>query len=482
MATVPDEETDKATRAASLKKIYALLKTKYKRTLRQVLTQLQEGVKKKTINFEETPHEYYVQFQHYLAVRELHGRIRKGVLHFDDIRDTVENLVCLYEYLIEMQSTKPAKILANLINELLSKMDPFAQLLEGLYHAGATNWIKVGGMLDVNLPITDVSAIDFIPDIKWFTSDMLLGVGGFGSVFKASLSGGPVTSVKLIAVDRFKSSENAASGKIVGSLINSPHLVRLFAWFSTVECYVTVMEYIDGVDLHKVVKEMRGLPLVATRVIIAQLCMGLRYLHFKGFIHRDIKPSNVMLISGCRVKLIDFDTNKLCIGKFSMKKKFKSYYRRTGREFCDRHAPGTLSYMPPEVLSGGSYGRAQDWWAVGITLYQLHTNKTPFAAPDKVQTKTKIIDGIYKWPISTENPEDLIKCVEEFLAKNPKDRLASRHYNDIQNHTFFNDVDWASWEEGSLCLDWVELEQIIDAKATMLAEVEKEKGLSLIHI
>ena len=85
----------------------------------------------------------------------------------------------------------------------------------------------------------------------------------------------------------------------------------------------------------------------------------------KGFVLKYntmlFQPANMMIMSGVRVKLIDYDTAKICIGKFSTKTRFKSFFRRTSREFCDRRAPGTVMYMPPEVLTGAAYGRALDW-------------------------------------------------------------------------------------------------------------------------
>lgn len=39
---------------------------------------------------------------------------------------------------------------------------------------------------------------------------------------------------------------------------------------------------------------------------------------------------------------------------------------------------GTKEYMAPELLAGGQYSYAIDWWAVGIILYELIFGRTPF--------------------------------------------------------------------------------------------------------
>lgn len=68
-----------------------------------------------------------------------------------------------------------------------------------------------------------------------------------------------------------------------------------------------------------------------------------------------------MITHSCALKMIDFDTVKICIGMFS-RKRLKSYFRRTTNEFNDRENAGTLHYFPPEFLEAVPYGRAVDWW------------------------------------------------------------------------------------------------------------------------
>lgn len=68
----------------------------------------------------------------------------------------------------------------------------------------------------------------------------------------------------------------------------------------------------------------------------------------------------MMIMVGCRVKLIDFDTAKVCIGKFT-KRLLTTFFERTTDEFNDGEIAGTVSYMAPEMLKNERYGRAVDW-------------------------------------------------------------------------------------------------------------------------
>lgn len=68
----------------------------------------------------------------------------------------------------------------------------------------------------------------------------------------------------------------------------------------------------------------------------------------------------MMIMAGFKVKLIDFDTAKVCIGKYT-KRILKTFFERTAAEFDDGELAGTLAYMAPEMLENQPYGRAIDW-------------------------------------------------------------------------------------------------------------------------
>lgn len=73
-----------------------------------------------------------------------------------------------------------------------------------------------------------------------------------------------------------------------------------------------------------------------------------------------LQPANLLITVGCRIKLIDFDTAKTCIGKF-MKKEQHCYNSRTAMEFFDSQIAGTVPYLAPECVTYVGYGRAMDW-------------------------------------------------------------------------------------------------------------------------
>ena len=101
----------------------------------------------------------------------------------------------------------------------------------------------------------------------------------------------------------------------------------------------------------------------------------MEYLHSKNIVHRDIKPENIVISTNGHFKLSDFGISE--IGLFNNKyaitnKTDKDEYINTGKIL------GTQNYMAPEVIQENKVSTATDYWAVGVILYELYTNKTPF--------------------------------------------------------------------------------------------------------
>lgn len=90
------------------------------------------------------------------------------------------------------------------------------------------------------------------------------------------------------------------------------------------------------------------------RVILLQMCDGLKELHGQGIIHRDIKPSNLIL-QGERIRLIDFDAARI----------FKA-----GKE-SDTKLLGTKGYAPPEQFGSGQTDQRSDIYSLGVTMKNL---------------------------------------------------------------------------------------------------------------
>ncbi|XP_049268051.1 microtubule-associated serine/threonine-protein kinase 3-like [Rhipicephalus sanguineus] len=295
----------------------------------------------------------------------------------------------------------------------------------------------------------------FLPRIRDFKNLKMLGAGGFGAVYLANYRPANfVATVKLVNVDRFSQPKQAAMDKVVASVIRNPFLVKYYCCFCVKEAYVTIMEYIAGLDLMRVVTKEEYLDTESVRVIMAQLILALEHMHLRGFLHRDVKVSNMLILPGGRVKVIDFDTAKACGGHFA-KRFLRGYFRRTAFEFHDGESAGTIPYMAPEILKRRPYGRAADWWSAGIVMYKLMTGRVPFRGKSKQLLRERIISSPLKWPRPEDHPNSATTPGKDMtyrmLKKNPVDRLGSKNYSDLKTHPFFDQFNWQMLYKKELC-------------------------------
>ena len=101
------------------------------------------------------------------------------------------------------------------------------------------------------------------------------------------------------------------------------------------------------------------------RKYVAQLLVGLDYLHEQQVIHRDIKAANILVDDRGTIKLADFGSSKRMDSM--------------GTIGNDNHSlRGTPYFMAPEVIMQTGHGRKADIWSVGCTILQMVTGQPPW--------------------------------------------------------------------------------------------------------
>src|SRR3954454_7205723 len=245
----------------------------------------------------------------------------------------------------------------------------------------------------------------------------LVGRGGMGVVYRARHRVlDRVAALKLIAPELLADEsvhrrfvEEAATA----ASIEHPNVVPVHDAGETNGVAYMIMQYVDGTDLHTLVRETGPLKPIRAAEVVAKLGDALDTLHGAGFVHRDVKPRNVLIGPGGHVYLSDFG--------LARQARRRSHATGTG------HWVGTADYVAPEQICGGPTDARTDVYALGGLLYFALTGHRPYERRDDGD---KLWAHVYETPPAPSRqrpglPRAMDVVVGRALAKDPADRFQS---------------------------------------------------------
>jgi len=229
----------------------------------------------------------------------------------------------------------------------------------------------------------------------------------------------------IIENDEVESTRSEKRVFLIANKERHPFLLSLHACFQTETRVYFVMEYISGGDL--MLHIQRGtFGTKRAQFYAAEVCLALKYFHENGVIYRDLKLDNILLTLDGHIKIADYG---LC--------KEEMWYGSTTSTFC-----GTPEFMAPEILLDKKYGRAVDWWAFGVLIYQMLLQQSPFRGEDEDEIYDAILADEPLYPIHM--PRDSVSILQKLLTREPEMRLGSgpTDAQEIMSHAFFRNINW----------------------------------------
>ncbi|KAK7395076.1 hypothetical protein VNO78_15618 [Psophocarpus tetragonolobus] len=204
---------------------------------------------------------------------------------------------------------------------------------------------------------------------KGFVESQLIGVGGFGAVYKGVLpSTGSEVAVKRIVRSPFHGMrEFAAEIESLGRLRHK-NLVNLQGWCKKKNDLLLVYDFIPNGSLDFVLYNPNNsfvLNWGQRFDILKGISAGLLYLHEEWeqvVIHRDVKTSNILIDGNMNARLGDFGLARL--------------YNH-GQVSHTTSVVGTIGYIAPELTRTGKASKSTDMYAFGIVLLEVVTGKRP---------------------------------------------------------------------------------------------------------
>ncbi|GMT11921.1 hypothetical protein PFISCL1PPCAC_3218 [Pristionchus fissidentatus] len=263
----------------------------------------------------------------------------------------------------------------------------------------------------------------------------VLGKGTFGKVILCKEK----RSLRLYAIKILKKEVIIAREEVAHTLTENrvlqrckhPFLTQLTYSFQTVHHLCFVMEFANGGELFVHLQKCGTFTESRSRFYGAEIVLALGYLHHLNIVYRDMKLENLLLDKDGHIKIADFG---LC-------KEDISYSDRTST-FC-----GTPEYLAPEmcvmqVLEDNDYGRAVDWWGVGVVMYEMMCGRLPFFSKDHKKLFELIMLGDLRFP--SKLSQEAKQLLTGLLVKDPTQRLGGGPDDalEITQQPFFESIDW----------------------------------------
>ena len=197
--------------------------------------------------------------------------------------------------------------------------------------------------------------------------DSLIGVGGMGKVYRATVGDDLQVALKVVKEDlardetfrrRFRREARIAQS------VRNPHVVPVRDTGEQDGLPYLAAQFIDGVALDRKLELEGQLDLAETVRICAQVANGLHALWEAGMVHRDVKPANILLDQTGKAYITDFGLAKLSDG---------TVLTRPGQPL------GSIDYMPPEQIRGEPVTGAADTYSLGCVVFECIDGQPPFA-------------------------------------------------------------------------------------------------------
>ncbi len=202
----------------------------------------------------------------------------------------------------------------------------------------------------------------------------------------------------------------AAEAALVGRL-SHPNVVQIFdAVADPVQPHL-VMEYVPGTTLRSFCRPDALLSLEQIVEIGFKCAMALGYVYRQGLIHRDVKPANLLAVMNgnqvVNVKITDFGS-----------------VLQLDAERTQIHRVGSLAYMSPEQLDGGTLDCRADIYSLAAVLYHLVSGRPPFDGPTQPALMHKVFNEAPASLLGLRDgvPTSLDALICNALAKRPEDR------------------------------------------------------------
>jgi eukaryotic-like serine/threonine-protein kinase len=245
-----------------------------------------------------------------------------------------------------------------------------------------------------------------------------VGGGGMAQVYLARHRiHGALFAVKVLSLDLAQDERIVErfvqEARTAATLAGHPNIVPIFDIGAKDGLYFLIMQYVEGEDLAKYLKNRTRLnPNEAARMI-CQVAEALVWAGAKNVIHRDLKPSNLYMDRSGRIMVLDFGIAKAA----DVPSNLTLASERVGTPF----------YMSPEQIRGEPCDVRSDLYSLGVVFFELLSGQRPFDGDTYREIEVAHVE---KAPpnlreLGGQIPNELCTIVYKLLRKDPRERYQS---------------------------------------------------------
>ncbi|MGH3472156.1 MAG: protein kinase domain-containing protein, partial [Nocardioidaceae bacterium] len=156
-----------------------------------------------------------------------------------------------------------------------------------------------------------------------------------------------------------------------------PNVVAVYDQGEDAGVLFLAMEYVDGRHtLRDVIRDEAPLSPGRSVMILEEILKALSAAHESGIVHRDMKPENVLISPRGQIKVADFGLARAITSATAA--------TATGGVLM-----GTVSYLPPELVTDGTADARSDVYSLGVLLFEMLTGTKPHSGESPIQIAYK---------------------------------------------------------------------------------------------
>jgi eukaryotic-like serine/threonine-protein kinase len=246
-----------------------------------------------------------------------------------------------------------------------------------------------------------------------------LGEGGMGEVFKARHRRMERdVALKVIRNEKLGSAEAIKRFHqeiMTAAALAHENVVMAYDADQAGDRHFFAMEYVEGTNLTRLVKEKGPMPIAQACDCVRQAALGLQHACERGMVHRDIKPSNLLLGKGGIVKILDMGLARL---QESPSGDEQSRITQEGL------AIGTPDFLAPEqARNARTVDIRADIYSLGCSFYYLLCGHTPYQGGTPTEKMLRHTTDPIPALTRPGVPPQVEDIVYKMMAKKPDDRF-----------------------------------------------------------